>query len=482
MKAQDTNNQNQFQVALLFDSIKEAKLVSDSLRDIGVYAHSYTELDEFWVHVNTQTPDLAIVDVKRMSQGTLLLKNHPKVQSGDLSFAFYYNEDTKFLTQSTFQFKHFGFIKQELEIRGQVQGVLKRFNDLLHAQDENRILKERVQRLQVRSQRIIEDNEIAFNFNTQLNKLNALVDRVGVVNSETEFANQLITIFSEWDDVIEFGIYQLGQSGQKLVSPKAIRKKYNELPDLWLTRSSEIGIDQFSQEMAHEVAFDLFDQELRVINLHARSDDPELMILCKLNEENLHQFDWNLLEERLSARLMKYTIKAMSERRVSDTQISNWKILNHLDDIHFHQVQAKHKVVEIDLTSLVNVIKEKHGNRFYWKSFFQDFNLQLEETLTGDFKFSNYGVNGIIILIDNRYLEEDFAACKELCANFQFWRYFEDTAMMMNSSMLPKVKIIAPSAVNYLRQLSQSQSPAASIPLETKINRMTYRQAPQLDA
>tara|TARA_B100001971_G_scaffold215182_1_gene259169 strand:- start:115043 stop:116488 length:1446 start_codon:yes stop_codon:yes gene_type:complete len=481
MKAQESNNQEQFQVALLFDSLKEAKPVSDALRDIGVYAHLYTELDEFWVHINTQTPDLALVDVKKMSQGTLLLKNHPKAQSGDLSFAFYYSEETKFLTQSTFQFKHYGFIKKELELRGQVQSILKRFNEVLHAKDEVETLKERVQRLQLRSQRLVEDNEIAFNFNHQLEKLNQLVDRVGRFSSEKEYISQLITVFSEWDDVSEFGVYTLGQSGQKLVSPKAIRNKYNELPDLWLTRASEKGIDQFSQEMAHEVAFDLFNQNLRVVNIKARSEYPEIMILCQFNEDNLHQFNWDLLEERLSFRYMSFLMRTQSEESVTDTRTEVWNVLNYLDDIHFHQTQAKHKCVEIDLTNLVNVIKEKHGNRFYWKSFFQDFNSQLSEVLTGNFKVANFGVSSIATLIDNRYLEEDFAACKEFCLNFQYWRYFEDTAMMMNSTMYPKVKIIAPSSVNYLRQQQTQNTAAAQIPLETKVNRMKYR-APQLDA
>lgn len=483
MKANESNNLEQFQVALLFDSIKEAKPVSDALRDIGVYAHLYTELDEFWVHINTQTPDLALVDVKKMSQGTLLLKNHPKAQSGDLSFAFYYNEDTKFLTQSTFQFKHYGFIKKEIDLRGQVQSVLKRFNEILHAREENKTLKERVQRLQMRSQRLVEDNEIAFNFNNQLEKLNQLVDRIGKFNSDKEYISQLITTFSEWDDVVEFGIYSLGQSGQKLVSPKGIRRKYNELPDLWLTRASEQGIDQFSQEMAHEVAFDLFNQNLRVINITAHSKDPEILILCHFNEENLHQFNWELFEERLSSKYMRFILSVDQTESIAESKTEMWNVLNYLDDIHFHQTAAKHKCVEVDFSNLINVIKEKHGNRFYWKSFFQDFNSQLSEVLTGNFKIANFGVQNIALLIDNRYLEQDFAACKEFCLNFQFWRYFEDTAMMMNSSMYPKVKIIAPSAVSYLRQFNH-QTPAVQIPLETKVNRMKYRapQAPQLDA
>jgi hypothetical protein len=475
MKANENLVDSQYQVALLFESPAQAKGVSEALRDLGIYAHFYSELDEFWVHINTQTPDFAIVDVRKMSQGTLLLKNHPKAISGDLAFAFYYDKNTEFLTQSTFQYFHYGFIKSELDIRGQVQSILKRHNQELHLRDENNTLKERVNRLQLRSQRLVEDNEIAFNFNTQLKKLNGLVDRMGRINTEKQFYSQLMTVFSEWSDINEFGIYHLGHSGQKLVSPKAIRNKYKELPDLWLTKASGQGIDQFAQEMGHEVAFDLFDKNLRAVNIKAGYDNPEIMILASVDEDNLHQFDWELFEERLSHQFMKFKLRHDEQEDVSEAEIKVWDGLSYLDDIHFHQAQAKHKCVEIDLSSLVNVIKDKHGNRFYWKSFFQDFLGQLDEILSGDYKFTHFGVQSVMVLIDQRYLEDDFNRCKNLIVNFQYWRYFEDTAMMMNASMYPKLKIIAPSSVSYLRQISFEQNHANKIPLETKLTRMDFK-------
>ena len=80
MTTQFEKEDNQkLQVALLMDDIAEAKVISDTLRDMGIFAHYYSELDEYWVAANTQSPDLTIVDVKKMSQGTLLFKNHQKV-------------------------------------------------------------------------------------------------------------------------------------------------------------------------------------------------------------------------------------------------------------------------------------------------------------------------------------------------------------------------------------------------------------------
>ena len=80
----------EFQIALLMEDVVEAKAISDSLREIGIFAHYYSDLDELWVSLNTYTPDLCIVDVKKMSQGTLLFKNHSKVKSNTLKYCFYY--------------------------------------------------------------------------------------------------------------------------------------------------------------------------------------------------------------------------------------------------------------------------------------------------------------------------------------------------------------------------------------------------------
>ena len=113
MQASDNQNiqlNDNFEVALLIEDMEEAREMSDALREIGIYAHYYSDLDEFWVAANAETPDFLVMDVKKMSQGPTLFKNHPKVQNGSLAFAFYYSEDTKILVNSTFQYNHYGLI------------------------------------------------------------------------------------------------------------------------------------------------------------------------------------------------------------------------------------------------------------------------------------------------------------------------------------------------------------------------------------
>src|SRR4051812_16192413 len=98
---QTTTQGLEFSVALLMDDLACAKEISAALRECDIYAHVYQSLEEFWVSSKIQLPDLTIVDVTKMSQGTAQFRNHPKVMDKSLRYAFYSKDTTRILLQST---------------------------------------------------------------------------------------------------------------------------------------------------------------------------------------------------------------------------------------------------------------------------------------------------------------------------------------------------------------------------------------------
>lgn len=445
-----------FEVALLIEDLGEAKEISDALRELGIYAHYYGELDEFWVAANAQTPDFAIVDVKKMSQGSMLFKNHPKALNGSMAFSFFYSNATSILVSSTFELNHYGLIQKELDLVGQISSVLGRRQLELGLLDENHKLGERIERLQKRSNRILKDSQDTFAFEKQMNTLLNVSSRLGKANSKQDYLDQVITVFSAWEDCDSFGVYTLNTVDQKLVSPKAIRKGYETLPELWLTRPGETGIDDYAQEMACEVAFDIFDQDPRVLRVKGSRENPEILILASFNEQNLSRFPWELFEERLSYAYSKLLFSELDRTENESHFMSVWDSFNYLDDIYFHQASGMHKLADIDLSRLLEAINEKHGNRFSWKAFQGDFMGELERNLSGDFKISPYGAQSVMVFIDKKNLEHDYQKLKAVVEDFQYWRYFQDTSMMMARNMFPQVRLLAPSSVNYLRQAKSS--------------------------
>lgn len=463
----ETESTQKFEVALLIESLEEGREISDALRELGIYAHYYGDLDEFWVAANTETPDFLIIDVKKMSQGATLFKNHPKVKNGSMKFAFYYSEATKVLVNSTFQFNHYGLIQKEINLVGQLKGALRRRNEELHLESETEKLQERILRLQRRSNRILQDSQDNFNFQNQFSTLVEVTNRIGKPTSRKDYLNNLMSVLSEWEDCKAYGVYTLNQTNQKLVAPRTIKPGYEALPELWLTRPAEEGIDAYAQEMACEVAFDVFDNDARAINIIGTRNNPEIIVIAKFNEEALTGFPWELFEERLSSSFARMSFAKTAPDK-STHMINLYEGFSYLDDVHFHQANGEHKLADVDFSRLIQVVKEKRGNRFYWKAFNVDFTARLEETLSGDFKMANYGAQSFLIFIDKKHLEADYQKLKAMVEDFEYWRYFQDTSMVMTQRMYPELRLLAPSSLNYIRHVHSNILSAGQSQLESR--------------
>ena len=71
-------------VALLLSDIAEVKEISSVFRKLDIVPHYYDDLASFWTGTLEKMPALCIVDVKNMSDGKLVLRDHPLVQAEDL--------------------------------------------------------------------------------------------------------------------------------------------------------------------------------------------------------------------------------------------------------------------------------------------------------------------------------------------------------------------------------------------------------------
>lgn len=447
------NSPKDFQVAILVEDISEAKKISDGLRDIGIFAHFYQNLDELWVSLNTYTPDFCIVDVKKMSHGTLLFKNHQKVKNHSLKYAFYYSDATKVLVNSTYGLNHYGYIRAELDLVSQFKNILMRRNEELRLLEQVDSFDARVKRLKLRSQRMVEQQERNQQVLNNTTKVKDLIERFGTVDNEDEFFKRVLTIFADWSDCYDFGIYKLNSTKQKLISPKIRGAKYRNLPDLWLSRPCESGIENFAIDMAFDVCYGLMDTELATIKVCGGHQNPDVLIIGKFHSTLINELEWMILETKLNAEYRKALVR--STKRIEDANHidSIHETMQVLDDIQFHRIEAKHRHALIDFSALTNMIRQRHGNRFFWKAFTSEFIDELSEQLAGDYRIAQYGVEAFIVSIDKRFIESDYHKLKAFVADFQLWKYFEDSSLIVTSDLSPEIKFIAPSSVNVMRQL-----------------------------
>ena len=469
-----------FQVAILMNEIDEAKKVSDELREIGIFAHYYHSLDEMWLSLNTSTPDLCIVDVKLMSQGTLLFKNHPKVKSSELKYCFYYKESTKMLLNSTYGLNHYGLIRSEISIKDQLKSALRRRNDELRLQSEREELSTRLERLRVRSKRLSEVHDADHAKQLQHDKALELIKNFGRTNSPNEFMTRVVSMLESWEDCNKFGIYHLNKTGQKLISPNAKTTKYQHLPDLWLAAECEDGINEYAKAMAYDVTFGLLEGDITNISIRGNKSNPDIIILADFDKEKLSHFEWKLLETKLESEYRSTLIEFYKRDTHQTFEENIFNTFKRMDDIQFHQVEAEHKFVMVDFSRLTHFLGTQLDNRFHWATFHKEFTSELAEILNSKVKVSTLSFDKFVVSLDKYSLDLEFQKLKVFVEDFEAWRYFEDTTVMFANDMQPKLKFINPSSINTIRLSSDYFAEVMAPSIDSQNERQDIRTQPQL--
>lgn len=447
---------DEFQVALLIDDIQETKRISDALRELGIFAHYYQDLDEMWVALNAYTPGFCIVDVKKMSDGKVQFKSHPKVKNQSLKIAFYYKDTNKILLSSTAGINHYGLIRDDLDLSQQLQAIINRRTEERKLEEQINDLTSRVSRLKVRGNRLTEKQEEHHHKIEQLENLNDLIRQVGRVQTQHAFYQRILHVFSNWESCLEFGMYYLNNSKQKLVSPKGLAKSYKQLPDLWLNDKNSDGIDGYAQEMASDICFSEIEGELVNIRIEGLYNGPDILIWGKFEANSTKYFHWDLLEEKLNSEYRKIILlERDSIVRPKTNSIHN--LLYELDEIQFNQVQSKYRYALIDFSGFLTMVRNRPKLRLNWKQFISDFSMELEQI----FKNSTYRLTPVtpghfVFSIGRENLEQDFQKLKAYLQDLELWRYFNDNSVLMNIDIAPKMSLISPSSVNLIRQIEDS--------------------------
>lgn len=437
-------------VALLVSDMKHTKELSDALRSFGVFPHFYRELDELWVAVNQQLPDLVVVDVTKMSQGTLVLKNHPRIIDGKLNLSFFFSPDSKFLLNSTFHMNNFGVIDSTLNLKGQVESILLRLSSHLESVKRSSALNSRIDRLQTRTTRVLKEYNDLVEFTQGQDEVKSIINKIETRMRGSDFTSALVSSLNEWKRVEQFTYFELNPSGQRLISGDFVRSKFIAMPALWLGQECKRGIEPFAIEMAQQVSMEVIDGVVDRIELSGKFDQPSMIIFVKKDIEATSPVDWDMFKVLLQSSYRNYLLNTQKEAML-DRVINAWDALAIQDEIHYQQRQADIKLVNISFATLLGTIRSKYTNRFYWKAFCRDFMSQLEDHLTDDTIFSFYGAHELVVFCEKDHFESNFTNLDKFVREFTYWKYFEDSSTVLSSNIRPNVKIIPPSALNYLR-------------------------------
>jgi hypothetical protein len=453
-RMQTTLQGTDLSVAILMEDLASAKEIASALRQNNIFAQLFQNLDEFWVALNIQAPDMVIIDVTKMSQGSVQFKQHPKVIDQSLCYVFYSKESTKMLLQSTYGLKPFGYIHNDASLNFQIMTLVERRREALKYQAEKKELELRINRIQSRSQRLISDRSSAEEFKANFELMRNFCSELEKNSMNQDFARALLAKLEFWDGIHSYGLYELNQSGQKLISPEFSNKKHHPFPALWLGQTNTHGIENFAQEMALQVASDLFDTQPVMLKLFSGYNQPELLLFVSFKEERMMNFPWDVFESMLSSSLRRMKLYQQAPQ-YSNQFVPMWEALDQMDKMQSTHAEGETRILCLSLIPILDVVKRKPHNKFYWTSFFNDFFIQLSGRMNKTSKISLLGPWHVLFFVPKDELEAEFQMLQSFVRQFGYWKFFDDNGQILSEDVMPQLKLIPSSSSHYLRQFEK---------------------------
>lgn len=438
--------QENLSIALLLSDIEDCKDISEVFREMGIVPHFYETLKDFWQGILNKMPSLAIVDVQLMSEGERLLRHHPYVKNNQLPLCFFYSDENSPLVYSTFEIFNYGLIRRETNLRGQIKGALRRFNQMSEVKAKESNYDIQLQKVERQVTTLIAAQEQLKEEEYFKNYLDSIVQRLENKRNARDFYEAVSVVFDSVREIAEWGILELNKSGQRLVSPILESDKYTAIPSLWLGQPCREGIQTFAQNLASQVGVDLMGGELMSLMIRGKHDLPDKIILIKCeNEAFLNNFEWEGLERYLSGLYSSFSLRETKVEEALSRVVNPFDLLQKMDRFNFDQAIEEHEnrhLITIDFTELIQFIRNKPEVRFFWGDFFKDFIYRFENQYKVTLKVTPFNVGYLGLIVENTEKEKVFRAMKAFTSRFPYWKYFEDIDIVMVRDMPPKVRMI----------------------------------------
>jgi len=426
-------------VALLIDDPVETKNLSSIFKRMGFTPECYEDLEVFWNRVEEKRPSLSIIDVKLMSKGEVVLKDHPLIQNDDLPIAFYYTDETTPLTVSTYEIFHMGLVKKSANYAPALKCALKRAVKYWSFKGKSTNLN---QKLQQSVKRTLQDAQIRIYLKTIKSWLSC--------KDEESFYHASEKVLSNWPEVEQYTWLCLDHNGQKLVSPKISNFKFVEIPDIELGKNNLEGIDKLAEDMGKKVVEETLGEDSVVLKVKGSRKYPEVLIFFKVHK-CLKDFNWSLLEEFLGVFYLYNKGKNNFFESQKKMILGPWEMFSLLDenmDIH----GKKHTLIDLDFSSHLTVLL-KQKNKFSWNKFLNDFCSPLREKF--DFNVSCTSPGHLAFLTDWKNGNGLFELLNESLKDFPMWKYFEEDQDIVSGNFTPTLKMVPPSVRGYLSHLAE---------------------------
>lgn len=480
---------NNLTVALLLEDLSLAKEFSDIFRELGVVPHFYEDLESFWNGTLEVLPTLSLIDVKKMHEGNLLLKNHPFVLNEQMPMAFYFTTASAPLLHSTFDFLNLGTILQGANYKGQMKSILKRLNKILSYEHMLSNLELEKGKLSNQVRGLIEVSQVYKEDNYYEKYLKSIFNSFDKTKRTAfDFFSACESVFSEHQDIMEFSFVELSANGQRLVSPEGQSMKYVTIPSLFLGKTCKQGIADFAQNMSSQVAVELLGGEVMSLNITGSEVNPDIIIYLRLSDLELaERIDWAALESHLNGIYAHFRDSGKAIIKREARFITPWEAFSLFDKqikmASLGDIKNQYSLVDIDLSELIQTARIGDSGEFSWKEFFQDFVTRITSSFSYELKFISMGVSNLGVVCDHEHVDQVMKHLKNVSVRFSYWRYFEKSDALLSKNLKPEIKMIPASAEAYLLHVEDVRFSAIdeleSIAIKKKTQDIVWGRAPE---
>ncbi len=448
-------------VFLLLSDLKEAKKIAKVFREIGVLPSVFENLEDFWNITLTEVPALALVDGECLEDGSYNLARHPMVRKEQLPLAIYHADGLPSEDHLSTRIFHLGDLFRHGDYHSSLRSLLKRVNRFRQLDKQVEELSGRTTKRDFQMTKILQTSENIKEREHYHILLKNICNRFDLHQEMDDFYQVMTEVFDSMEEVTDFSVLELSFNGQKLVSPKMISAKFREIPSLWLGQTCQNGIEFFAQNMASQVALDMFGGNQMTLFIRGRFDGPEKMIFLKLNDQELlGHLDWEFFEKYLSGVYTQMSWRGNRIGEITGQVLNSWDLFSLMDQVamdRFHLDPEKpHRnlsLINVDFSPLMELIKET-GCRFYWKSFYHDFVTRFQRTKEENISTCAYTPEHLGFIVDEENEDHVFYALKTFSHRFPFWRYFDDADLVLTRNIRPEIEVIPFSIDSIWRHLS----------------------------
>lgn len=445
-------------VALLTDNLAVGQEISTICRLFEVYPFYYQKLSDLWQLLLTEEVDLVVVDVSKLEESGLALKDHPVLYQGKTFLGIFFDPKHKSLLGAATALPHLGYINRELSLSVQLKGMLNTILQIKNLREE--VIKTH-QAARAMQQKMDSSESRMDKITTNLAKMIRVVDIVKKfqtrpLSDRKSFTDLLDNFLDSWKLVKNFSIASLNESDQKIFSPMMKSSKSLSITPFWLGEPAFEGIHRLAKEAMLTQAYEMLGVDVIVLEIKGVRNFPEMILFIKVEEEKLSSIEdgyhWVLLEQILNNLFKSAMISENKNLQVQEKFVTTWSAFDLLDKNADLSTDTGDRLVNINFKEFNIFVTAKPMQPFQWKSFMTDFLTGVQEVLNGACKISTFGTEHVMVFLPQEGIELRYQILKEFVQRFEYWLYFNPQNILIPREVLPVTQLVAADSYHFLRR------------------------------